>query len=138
MTNECTSIAARFEGLADASEQYRWHCPMRHVQSYSRSYWTPALGNYSLRIAPAAARASGKQKQSTKAPKKVAVFMAMATRRYITVHIARWKRFRALLDATKRHHWASIVAVCCNWSRMCRFFSSFFIVNSYKKATGRR
>jgi hypothetical protein len=61
MTNECTSAAAHFEGLVDAPEQYRWHRPMQHVQGYSGSHWTPASGDYSLRIAPAAARATGKQ-----------------------------------------------------------------------------
>jgi hypothetical protein len=61
MTSKCTSVAARFEGLADAPEQYRRHRPMRHVQGYSGSYWTLASGDYSLRIAPAAARATGKQ-----------------------------------------------------------------------------
>jgi hypothetical protein len=34
---------------------------VRHVQGYSGSHWTPALGNYWLRIAPAAARATGIQ-----------------------------------------------------------------------------
>jgi hypothetical protein len=34
---------------------------MQHVQGYSGSHWTPASGNYLLRIAPAAARATGKQ-----------------------------------------------------------------------------
>jgi hypothetical protein len=60
MTSKCTSIVACFEGLADAPEQYRRHCPMRHVQGYSGSHWTPASGNYLLCIAPAAARATGK------------------------------------------------------------------------------
>jgi hypothetical protein len=61
MTSKCTSIAANFEGLADALEQYRWHRPMRRVQGYYGSHWTPALGNYLLRIAPAATRATGIQ-----------------------------------------------------------------------------
>jgi hypothetical protein len=61
MTSKCTSIVARFEGLVDAPEQYRRHCLMRHVQGYSRSHWTPPLGNYLLRIAPAATRLTGKQ-----------------------------------------------------------------------------
>jgi hypothetical protein len=61
MTNECTSVAAHFEGLADAPEQYRRHCPMQHVQGYPGSHWMLASGNYLLRIAPAAARATGKQ-----------------------------------------------------------------------------
>ncbi len=61
MTSKCTSVASRFEDLVDAPEQYRWHCPMRYVQGYSRSHWTPALGNYLLHIAPAAAKAIKKQ-----------------------------------------------------------------------------
>ncbi len=77
------------------------------------------------------------KQQSTNAPKKVAVLMAMATRRYVTVHIAQWRRFMALLDATKRHHWASIAVNRCNRSCIYWFFLSFFIVNSYKKVTGR-
>jgi hypothetical protein len=44
-----------------APEQYRWHCLMQHVQGYLGSHWTPPLGNYSLRIAPTAIRATGKQ-----------------------------------------------------------------------------
>jgi hypothetical protein len=34
---------------------------MQHVQGNSGSHWTPALGNYLLQIAPAAARETGKQ-----------------------------------------------------------------------------
>jgi hypothetical protein len=62
--------------------------------------------------------------------------MAMAMRPYVTAHIARWRRFRALLDATKRHHWASNAADSYNRSCMCQSFTSFFIVNLYKKVTG--
>jgi hypothetical protein len=61
MINNCTSSTGRFDGHGGAPEQYRWHCPMQHVQGYSRCHWTPASGNFSLRIAPEAARATGKQ-----------------------------------------------------------------------------
>jgi hypothetical protein len=61
MTNKCTSSASRFDGRGDAPEQYRWHRPMRHVQGYSSSHWTPPSGDYLLHITPAAARATGKQ-----------------------------------------------------------------------------
>jgi hypothetical protein len=65
------------------------------------------------------------KQQSTNTPKNLAVLMAMAMRRYVTAHIARWRRFRALLDATKRCHRASIVADSCNWSCMCLFLQVF-------------
>jgi hypothetical protein len=61
MTSKCTYVAACFKGLADAPEQYRWHRLMRHVQGYLGSHWMPPLGNYLLRIAPAATRATSKQ-----------------------------------------------------------------------------
>jgi hypothetical protein len=61
MTNKCTLSAGRFDGHGGAPEQYRQHRSMWHVQGYSRSHWTPALGDFLLRIAPAAARATGKQ-----------------------------------------------------------------------------
>jgi hypothetical protein len=59
--NECTSSAGRFDGHGGAPEQYKRHCLMQHFQGYSRSHWIPALGNYSLCIAPAASRATGIQ-----------------------------------------------------------------------------
>ncbi len=55
---ECTLITGHFDGHASMLEQYRWHCWMGHVQGYPGSYWTPPSGNYSLRIAPGAARAT--------------------------------------------------------------------------------
>jgi hypothetical protein len=61
MTNKCTLSAGRFDGHGGVPEQYRWHRPMRHVQGYSRSHWTLPLGDYSVRITPAAAKATGKQ-----------------------------------------------------------------------------
>jgi hypothetical protein len=59
--NKCTSSAGRFDGHGGALEQYRWHCPMQHVQGYSGSTWMPASGDYLLPIALAAARATGIQ-----------------------------------------------------------------------------
>jgi hypothetical protein len=61
VANKITSSAGNFDGLGGAPEQYRRHRLMRHVQGYSGSHWTPALGNYLLRIAPVATRATGKQ-----------------------------------------------------------------------------
>ena len=61
MMNKCTLSAGHFDGHGGATEQYRRHRPMRHVQGYSGSHWTLASGNYLLRIAPAATKATGKQ-----------------------------------------------------------------------------
>jgi hypothetical protein len=61
MTSKCTSVATHFEGLADAPVQYKAHHPMKHVKGYTRSHWMPPLGDYLLRIAPAAARATANE-----------------------------------------------------------------------------
>jgi hypothetical protein len=55
-----------FDGHGGAPEQYRQHCPMQYVQGYTRSHWTPPLGNYLLRIAPAAARATANKMTAIK------------------------------------------------------------------------
>jgi hypothetical protein len=74
MTNKCTSSAGHFDSHGSAPEQYRPHRPMRHVQGYSRSHWTLPLGNYLLRIAPADARATGKQTTINKFTYKAGLF----------------------------------------------------------------
>jgi hypothetical protein len=58
MTSKCSSIAAHFKDLVDVPVQYKAHSPMHHVQGYTRSHWTLPSGNYLLRIALAAARAT--------------------------------------------------------------------------------
>jgi hypothetical protein len=65
------------------------------------------------------------KQQSTNTPKKVAMLMAAAVRRYITARIPRWRRSRALLEATGRHHQASIMSNNINWTRLRRFFICF-------------
>ncbi len=61
MMKRCTLSAGHFDGHGSAPEQYRQHCLLQHVQGYSGSHRTPASGDYLLRIAPAAARGTGKQ-----------------------------------------------------------------------------
>ncbi len=70
MMNKCTSSAGRFDGHSGAPEQYRQHCLMGHVQGYSGSHWTLPSGNYSLRIAPVAARATANETTTKKCTKK--------------------------------------------------------------------
>jgi hypothetical protein len=75
MTNKCTSSSTgRFDGHSDALEQYRWHRPMQHVQGYSGSHWMPPLGDYSLHIAPAAARATANKIMTKKCTRKTGHF----------------------------------------------------------------
>jgi hypothetical protein len=61
MTNKCTSSTGCFDGHSGAPEQYRWHCPMMHIQGYSGSHWMLPSDDYLLCIAPAAARATANE-----------------------------------------------------------------------------
>ncbi len=67
------------------------------------------------------------KQQSTNTPKKVAILMAMAMpmRRYVTVRIPQWRRSRALLEATGRRHWASIMSNNINQTWLRHFFLMF-------------
>jgi hypothetical protein len=87
MTNKCTSSACRFDSHSDAPEQYRWHCPMGHVQGYSRSYWMLPLGDYLLRIVPEASRATANKTTTKNVPNRLAILMAVAVHQYNTMHI---------------------------------------------------
>ena len=84
-----------------------WCAPMQHDQGFTGSHWTPPLGDYSLRIAPAAARATANEMTIQHVPTLLAISMAVAMRWYNTAHISRWRRFVAFTKATKCHHWAS-------------------------------
>ncbi len=65
------------------------------------------------------------KQQSTNTPKKVAILMAMAMCQYITACIAQWRRSRASLEATERHHRASIMSDNINWTWLRQFFLMF-------------
>jgi hypothetical protein len=75
------------------------------------------------------------KQQSTNTPKKVAILMAMAMRRYITAHIAQWRRSRASRKATEHRHWVSIMSDNINWTWL-RWFFDVFIVKTVGKGHG--
>ncbi len=64
------------------------------------------------------------KQQSTNTPKKVAMLMAVVVRWYNTACIARWRRTRALLEATGRRHGASIMSDNINRTWLQLFFLS--------------
>jgi hypothetical protein len=133
--NECTSVAGHFDGHTDALKQYRVHSPMQHDQGYTKSHWTPPLGNYLLRITPAATRATANKKMMLNVPTFLVISMAMVVRQASTMaRITQWRRFMAFLKATKHHHWASTCSNCINRTCLPRIFVACFIFQ-IKKAT---
>ncbi len=83
-----TSVATRFDGRDDVPVQCRVHCPVKGVQGFTRSHWTPPSGKYLLCIIPADIRVACKKKTTKKAPYLLAVLMAEVVRRYNTACIA--------------------------------------------------
>jgi hypothetical protein len=70
---------------------------MQHVQGYTGSHWTPPSGNYSLRIALAATRATANKTTMYYVSTLMAISMVIAMRRYYTACIAQWRRSRAFM-----------------------------------------
>jgi hypothetical protein len=67
------------------------------------------------------------KQQSTNTPKKVAVLMAMAMRRYVTACIPQWRRSRASLEATGHCHQASIMSDNIKRTWLQWFFYVFIV-----------
>ncbi len=74
MASTCTTVVGHFDGHGGPPVQYKAHRLMQHVQGYSVSHWTPPLGNYLLRIAPAAIRARANKTMTKKCTKKTGHF----------------------------------------------------------------
>jgi regulator of protease activity HflC (stomatin/prohibitin superfamily) len=93
-----------FDGHGEALKQHMRHLLMQHVQGYTRATRTPPSGDYSIRIASAAARATANKTKMKNVSTLLTISMAIAMRRYYTARITQWRRFVAFIKATKHHH----------------------------------
>ncbi len=75
------------------------------------------------------------KQQSTNTCAKMAILMAMAMHRYVTVCISQWRRSRASREATGRRHRVSIMSdnIVRTW---LRWFFDVFIVKTIGKGHG--
>ena len=97
--SKCASVAGNFDGHVDALKQ----C----TSLEATSHWTLSSGDFSLRIAPAAARATINKMTMKNKPTLLAILMAVVMHWYGTVQITQWRRFIAFMEATKHCHRAS-------------------------------
>ncbi len=97
----------------------------------------PPLGNYSLRITPAATRATANKTMMQNVPTLLAILMAVAMRRYYTARIARWRRFVDFIKAAKRRHRhrASTHSIGINQTHLTLILGVYFIVKLLKKSS---
>jgi hypothetical protein len=61
---------------------------MEHDQGFTRSHWTLPFGDYLLRIATAATRATANKTKVQNVSTLLTISLAMAVLRYYTVRIA--------------------------------------------------
>ncbi len=120
---QCNSVSGHFDGHEEVLKQYMRHRLMKHVQGYTGSYRMLPSGDYSLRIAPAAARATINKTTVQNMPTLLAVLMAIAMRRCNIKHIVQWRRSSAFITATKCHHWASTRSNSVNQSPQCCYLA---------------
>jgi hypothetical protein len=117
-------------------------CNTKRIAQCSMSRATPEATGCRHRVTTHSVspqRPPGQQankQQSTNTPKKVAMLMAAALRRYNTACIARWRRSRAFIEATGRRHRASIMSNNINRTWLQRFFFDVFIVKTAGKGHG--
>ncbi len=76
------------------------------------------------------------KQQSTKTPTLLAVLMIMGIHRYVTAHIAPWRRSRASLEATGRCQRASIMSHNIKGTWLRHLFWMFFILKTVEKGCG--
>ncbi len=108
-------------------------CSMSRATLEATGRRHPATTRYVLPQRPPGQQAN--KQQSTNTPKTVAVLMAMAMRRYVTAHIAQWRRSRASLEATGCRHRASIMSDNINLTWLRRVFY-VFIIQTIEKGHG--
>jgi hypothetical protein len=106
---------------------------MGHVQGYLGSHWMPPSGNYSLCIAPVAAKATDKQTTINKYTYFAGRFDGHddAPVRNRTHHPR--KMSKASLEATGRCRWASIMSNNIKGTWLCQFYLMFFIIKTVEK-----
>jgi len=90
---------------------------------------------YTLRIIPAAARATANKMTMQNIPTLLAVLKAVTVHRHYTAHIAQWRRFMAFLRATIRRHWASTYSDSINRTCLPLILGVYFIVKLLKKGS---
>jgi hypothetical protein len=88
MIINCTLSAIRYDGHGGLPVQYKAHCPMQHVQGYSGATGCRHQATTHSLLPQRLPGQQANKQQSTNTPTKLAVLIAMAMRRYITMHIA--------------------------------------------------
>jgi len=81
VANESPSSADHVDGHGEALKRYMRHRPMQHGQGYTGSHWTLPSGDYSLRIALAAARATANKTTIYYVPTLMAILVVIVMQR---------------------------------------------------------
>jgi hypothetical protein len=113
--NKCIYVAGRFDGHADALEQYGAHHLIQHDQGFTGSHRTPPLGNL---YRPGSRQGDNQQNNNEKCTHFAGHFDSHcdAAVRYC-VHRP-MEEVCACKKATKHHHRASTCSDKTNWTNV--------------------
>ena len=92
-----------------------------------------AIGDYPLRTAPAAARATANKTTIQNVSTLLTISMAMLVRRYYTARIPQWRRSRAFIKTTKGRRRASTHSDTINRTHLPLILGVYLIVKTLKK-----
>ncbi len=96
----------------------------------------PPSDNYSLRITPAAARATASNKTRMRnVSTLLTISMAVGVCQYYTVHIVQWRRSMAFIKSTKRYHRVSTCSVRHQSDMPTPISGVYFIIKLLKKSS---
>ncbi len=96
-------------------------------ETIGRRYWATTRS-----VSPR--RPQGRQ-QTKQRCKYVSTLLAVAVRQYYIACTAKWRRFMAFLEATKRRYWASPRSDSINRTCLPLISGVYFIVKSLKKGS---
>jgi hypothetical protein len=132
ITNKCASVAGHFDGHVDALKQWTAQCSISRaiLDAPGSRHW--ATTHSVLPRWPPVQQAN--KQQSTNTPKKVAMFMAAVVHQYNTACIARWRRSRALLEATGGRHEMIIMSNNMKPDMAMMFFLCYHCQNCRKRS----
>jgi hypothetical protein len=132
MNAPCLPVVSMATAVRRSNTNGITQCSMSRAAPEATGHRHRATTRYVLPQRPPGQQAN--KQQSTNTPKKGAILMAMAMRRYVTAWIAQWRRSRASLETTRRRHWASIMSDNINRTWLRRFFQCFYHQNRRKRS----
>jgi hypothetical protein len=122
--NECTSVAGHFDDHVEALTRYMRYRPIAQCSMSRATPEATGCRHWAATHSVSPWRLPGQQQTIQRCNMYPLWWsLAIAMRWYYTVRIARWRRSRAFIKATKRRHWVSTRSDSVNRSSQCCYLA---------------